>query len=146
MLTPIDIQNKDFDIKFRGYDSTDVDDFMEMVTKDYEKLYKENIELKEKLNASDEMLDKYKTMESTLQNSIILAQSASEDIRKNANGKADNIVQEAELKASEIIKQATRDVAETKNQLSALKMEVSSYKARLKSICASLGEMIEKID
>lgn len=146
MLTPIDIQNKDFEVKFRGYDSDDVDDFMDMVARDYEKQYKENIDLKEKMNALNEALDKYQTMEATLQNSIILAQSASEDIRSNANQKAENIIREAELKASDIIKQAARDVAETKNELSALKIEVTSYKARLKSICASLGEMIDKIE
>ena len=47
MLTPIDIQRQDFEVKLRGYNADEVDDFLDLVGKDYEKLYKENAELRE---------------------------------------------------------------------------------------------------
>lgn len=145
MLTPIDIQNKDFDVKFRGYDTDEVDDFFDLIAADYEMLYKENKRIKEKLRMSEEQMEKYRTMETTLQNSIILAQSTSEEIRANANEKAENIIQQAQLQADEIIKKASADASVTKNELSSLQVEVQQYKAQLKSICASLAEMVDRL-
>lgn len=145
MLTPIDIQNKDFEVKFRGYDTDEVDDFFDLLAADYEKLYKENGELKKQMLEVNEQIEKYKMMESTLQNSIVLAQSASEEIRANANEKADNIVKQAQMQAEEIVKKASVDASSAKNEVSALHVEVQQYKAQLKSVCASLNEMIERI-
>ena len=145
MLTPIDIQNQDFEVKFRGYDTDEVDDFFDLLAVDYEKLYKENAELKEQLRMMADQMEKYKAMEETLQSSIILAQSASEEIRTNANEKAENILQQAQMQAEEIVKQASTDASMTKNELSALQVEVQQYKAQLKSVCASLTEMIDRL-
>lgn len=145
MLTPIDIQNQDFEVKFRGYDTDEVDDFFDLLAVDYEKLYKENAELKEQLRMMADQMEKYKAMEETLQSSIILAQSASEEIRTNANEKAENILQQAQMQAEEIVKQASTDASMTKNELSALQVEVQQYKAQLKSVCASLIEMIDRL-
>lgn len=146
MLTPVDIQNKTFEVKFRGYNCDEVDDFMDMVIQDYEKMYKENATMKERITVLNEALGNYKNMEDTLQNSIILAQSASEDIRKNANAQADAIIQEAEMKAREMKRKAEEDVAGMKNEYSRLQMEIEGYKARVKGICNGLLEMLDKIE
>ena len=49
MITPLDIQNKEFKKSFRGYKESEVDQFLDEIIEDYEKLYKENIELKDKI-------------------------------------------------------------------------------------------------
>lgn len=144
MLTPIDIQKKDFDVKFRGYDSSEVDLFLDMVVKDYEKIYKENIEMKDKINMLTESVENYKSMEQTLRDSIILAQKAAEEIRKNASDQAENIVKEAKIKADELRAEAQNDVARTKGNLEALKTETAAYKTQIKSICSGICEMLDK--
>lgn len=144
MLTPIDIQNKEFEVKFRGYSTDDVDDFMDMLSKDFEKQYKENIELRDKVSMLNETLERYKTMESTLQNSILLAQSTSDEVRRNANSQAENIVREAQMRADDIIKNAQSEIVQAKADLNAVKMEVSGYKARIKGLCSSLKDMIDR--
>lgn len=146
MLTPIDIQNQDFGVKLRGYNADEVDDFLDMVGSDYEKLYKENIELRDKVSSLAKEVEKYKSMEDTLQNSIILAQGAAEDIKKNASEKADNIINEAHNKSEDILRQTNADILARKNELSALKMEVESYKTRIKGTCAALLELLEKTE
>lgn len=146
MLTPIDIQNQDFGVKLRGYNADEVDDFLDMVGSDYEKLYKENIELRDKVSSLAKEVEKYKSMEDTLQNSIILAQGAAEDIKKNASEKADNIISEAHNKSEDILRQTNADILARKNELSALKMEVESYKTRIKGTCAALLELLEKTE
>ena len=71
MLTPLDIENKKFSKQMmNGYSVSEVDDFLDELTADYEKLYKENSDLKEKLDVATNNLSQYKSIETTLQNTL----------------------------------------------------------------------------
>lgn len=146
MLTPIDIQRQDFEVKLRGYNADEVDDFLDLVGKDYEKLYKENAELREKVKQLDKAVEQYKAMESTLQQSILLAQTAAEDIKKSAAEKANVIVNEAQSKSENMSRQLDQDLQDKRNELASFRMEVSGYKTRMKGICSALLEMLEKLE
>ena len=87
MLTPIDIQNQDFAVKFRGYDADEVDDFLDLLGSDYEKLYKENMDCKDRITKLEENLNQYKSIENTLQSTLLVAQSTGEQVQKNAEEK-----------------------------------------------------------
>lgn len=145
MLTPIDIQNQDFAVKFRGYDPDEVDDFLDLLGADYEKLYKENIELRDKVGALTKSVEHYKSMEQTLQQSIMLAQTAAEDIKKNAAEKADVIVNEAQNKSANTLRATDEELLQKHRELEAVKREVESYKLRIKGNCTGLLEMLEKM-
>jgi len=145
MLTPVDIENKTFDRSFRGYDYEDVDNFMDLVTADYTTIYKENKELKEEISRLREKLVEYNEMKETLQSSLIIAQSASNDVKKNAEEKALTMVREAELKAANVIKGANDEVSKLKSSYDSLKIEVESYKSSIKGMCSGLMEIIEKV-
>lgn len=146
MLTPMDIQRQDFEVKLRGYNANEVDDFLDLIGKDYEKLYRENAELREQVKQLDKSIEQYKAMEETLQKSIVLAQSAAEDIKKNATEKADVIVNEAQSKSENLVRQLDHDIQQKKNELSGIQAEVSGYKSRIKGICNGLLEMLEKLE
>lgn len=143
MLTPIDIQKKEFEVKFRGYDSSDVDSFMEMLSKDYEKLYKENIEMKDKISVLTDAINNYKAMETTLRDSILLAQKAAEEIKKSASEQAESILKDANVKAEEIRVQNQNDVAQIQAKAESLKTEIAAYKTQIKSMCAGICDMLE---
>ena len=145
MLTPIDIQNQDFAVKFRGYDPDEVDDFLDLLGADYEKFYKENIELRDKVGALTKSVEHYKSMEQTLQQSIMLAQTAAEDIKKNAAEKADVIVNEAQNKSADTLRATDEELLQKHRELEAVKREVESYKLRIKGNCTGLLEMLEKM-
>ena len=146
MLTPIDIQRQDFEVKLRGYNADEVDDFLDLVGKDYEKLYKENTELREQIKRQEKSLEQYKSMESTLQQSILLAQTAAEDIKKSAAQKADVIMNEAQNKSESLSRQLDQELQEKRNELSKLQMEISGYKTRMKGNCSAILEMLEKME
>ena len=143
MLTPIDIQKKEFEIKFRGYDSSDVDNFLDMLGKDYEKLYKDNIEMKDKIAVLTDAVNNYKAMETTLRDSIILAQKAAEEIKKSAAEQADSTIKDAMVKAEEIRVQNQNEIAQMQAKMESLKTEVASYKTQIKSLCAGICDMLE---
>ncbi|MCH5185558.1 MAG: DivIVA domain-containing protein [Oscillospiraceae bacterium] len=145
MLTPVDIENKTFERSFRGYSYDEVDNFIDLVIKDYETLYTENSELKAEITQLKNSLSEYKTMKETLQNSIIIAQSASDDVKKNAEEHANTVVKKAELKAANVIKGANDEVSKLKSSYDSLKMEVESYKSSIRGMCNGLIEMLDKI-
>lgn len=146
MLTPIDIQRQDFEVKLRGYNADEVDDFLDLVGKDYEKLYKENAELKERVKQLDKTIEQYRAMEETLQQSIVLAQTAAEDIKKSAAEKANVIVNEAQSKSENMYRQLDQDIQAKRNELASVQVEVSGYKTRIKGICSALLEMLDKLE
>ncbi|MBP3337652.1 MAG: DivIVA domain-containing protein [Clostridia bacterium] len=143
MLTPVDIENKDFKKVMRGYDVYEVESFIKDIVADYEKLYRENANMKEKIEMLTSSLTNYRAMEETMQNAMIVAQSTAEDIKKNAFEKANNIVNEAELKAKETVKAAEKEIAELSNKYQNLKSEIDSFKNRIKGLIVTYDKLLD---
>lgn len=132
MLSPLDIESKKF-IKSAvvGYNRADVDKFMELVLADYEKLYRENIALKDKTNTLSDAVDHYKSMEDTMQSTLLVAQSASEEVRNNASEKARLIIEDANKKAEDIIKNANAEMQKSAEKNEQLKRDYILFKSRV---------------
>ena len=99
MIAPIEIENKEFKKVLRGYKEEEVDEFLDLVKEDYEQLYRENAELKEKVRLYQDQINKYENIEETLNATLITAQRAAEDTCNAANKKARIIVEEDEIKS-----------------------------------------------
>jgi len=110
MFMPLEVEEKTFSKQMRGYNKEEVDTFVKGVAKDYATLYKENLALKDKTATLSDAVKQYKAMEDTLQQAIIVAQSAGEEVKKNAYAKAENIIKDAENRASEIVNEAGKEV------------------------------------
>ncbi|SHI03936.1 DivIVA domain-containing protein [Sporanaerobacter acetigenes] len=134
MLTPLDIQNKDFNKSFRGYNATEVDSFLDEIIVDYEKLYKENIELKEKITILNDQLKQYNNLEDTLKNTLVVAQGTAEEVTNTAKQKADLIIMEAEEKSRRIIENAHDEVIKIQEEYESLRKEIYIFKTRFKSL------------
>jgi len=137
MMTPMDIRNKEFKKGFRGYSEEEVDLFIDKVVSDYEKLYKENIELKDKLSSINERLDSYSEIEKTLQSTLIVAQKTSEDIIANARKEADMIIREAEENRKKIIADANQSVIDINREYEELRKQLQIFKTRYKTFLES---------
>lgn len=150
MLTPIDIENKDFKKALRGYKEDDVDEFLDMVKEDFETLYRENLDLKEKLNLYQEQVSRYKSIEETLNATLITAQSTAEDTCAAANKKAKIIVEEADLKARQIIEQGNNRVIEIRKEHDSLVKEFKVFRNKFKSLLEdeirSIDEIFSNVD
>lgn len=132
MLTPTDIENKVFKkAKFNGYDINDVEDYLEKIIVDYEKLFKENLEIKDKLDNLQESVAYYKSIEIGIDQTM-----------GNAQIEADNIKEEATNIADKIKKDAMREVAEYKKlEEEKMSIELDGLK---KDIMAKEVELEEK--
>ena len=145
MLTPIDIENKDFKKALRGYKEDDVDEFLDMVKEDFETLYRENLDLKEKLNLYQEQVSRYKSIEETLNATLITAQSAAEDTCSAANKKAKIIVEEAQLQSKHIIDEANNRILELKKEYDDLVREFKVFRNKFKSLIKDQMDTIDEI-
>lgn len=133
MITPLDIQNKEFKKTIRGYNAKAVDMFLDEIIDDYEKFYKENIELKDKISMLSDQINHYKAMEETLKSTLIVAQTTSEDVVLAARQKSDGIIEDAEITAKKMIEQAREDVRNIKQEYEYLKKEIFVFKTRYRS-------------
>ena len=79
MLTPLDIQNKKFNSGAMGYKKNEVEEFLELLVRDYETMYKNNIDLNDKINMLNNALEHYKSIEETMQSALLVAQSTGDE-------------------------------------------------------------------
>jgi len=134
MITPELIESKEFKKGFRGYNEAEVDIFLDEIREDLEATLKENEALKEKLSMYKDQVGKYSSIEETLKETLITAQSAAEDTTNAANKKARVIVQEAELQSKQMIDKANNKVVEIRNEYEALVKEFKVFRNKFKSL------------
>lgn len=146
MLTPLDIENIRFQKSFKGYDVDEVDDFLDQLSADYEKIYKENIELKESIESSKKEIEHYKNVEHTLQNTLIMAQTAAEDIKKIAQQKADQIIKDAESNVKESVNELAKQEFELRIKMEDTKKQFDMYKARMEALLISQLELLKDVN
>ncbi len=147
MITPLDIENKRFSKKkLNGYDPDEVDDFLDELTKDYEVLYKKSKESDKEIEDLKEKLDHYVQIESTLQNTLIMAQSAAKEVKDAAQKQADQMISEALAKS----KEATFDIEQEKinkqKELDALERQMSVYKTKMESLLVSQLDLLKEMN
>jgi cell division initiation protein len=143
MITPVDLETTVFRRGFRGYNVGEVQEFMLRITHDYEHLYRENIELKEKIESLQTQLSQYQVMEETLRNALILAQESADDIKNNAQSKADLLVREAEQRGEHIKARLREEIQIEVGKLTELRQQVDLFKCQFKSFLTGLMEIAE---
>lgn len=145
-FTPNEIQNLVFRKSVMGFNEDMVTEVLEKVTEDYTTYIKEIVKYKDKIEVLNESLKQYNSMKDTLQNSIIMAQQASEDIISNAQNKADNIIKDAEMRAKEMLEQASSEVLKIKFEYENLKKQMEVYKIKIESTIRAQLKMLETED
>ena len=144
MLTPLDIENKKFQKQvMNGYNVDEVDDFLDEITADYEKLYKENTELHAEIERSKGDLEKYKNIEQTLQNTLVMAQKTADDIKTNAQDEADNILRNARAKMQGSVDELTKDLETRKREYAETKKQFDIYRAKMEALLISQLELLK---
>ena len=137
MLTPLDIQNKEFKRVFSGYSMQEVDEFLNLVIDGYEKLYKENMDCKDRITKLEESVNQYKNIENTLQSTLVVAQSTSEQVVKNAEEKAANIIADANNKAKGIVADSFEEVKKLEYRYEEIKRGIDVYTAKMTALLES---------
>jgi cell division initiation protein len=143
--TPNDLQNLTFKKQLMGYSEDMVNDVLDKIIEDYSAYIKENVELKDKVALLNEGLQHYKTIEESLQNTLIVAQQTGEEIKKNAYEKAENVIREAEIRAQKLINDANQEVVKIKFEYEDSKKKLHVFKSKCEMLLMSQLELLKQI-
>ncbi len=119
-LSPLEIRSQKFSKKIKGYDVTEVENFLDIVSKDLEKLYGEYYNLKEELVKKNQEITDYKEKDKSISEAILMVQSVSSDIKKTAISEAENIKKTALIEAEKIVSGANAKYIEIVNNINDL--------------------------
>jgi cell division initiation protein len=142
-ITPLDIQQKQFPMKFRGFDVDEVYSFLELVREEMEELMRENASLKEQLSRTDTQLQEYNNMSVTLRETLVTTQQMVDDYKANSRKEAELIIKDAESKADDIIKAAQVKAVKIHEDIVELKGIRRHFKEEVKRLLESHMKMIE---
>lgn len=142
-ITPMDIQQKQFPVKFRGFDVDEVYSFLELIREELEELLRENASLKEQLSRLEEQMKEYGRMESTLRETLMTTQQMVDDYKTNARKEAELIIKESELKADTMVKDAQERVVKIHEDIVDLKGIRRHFKEEVKRLIDSHMKMLE---
>ena len=141
-ITALDIKDKQFTTKFRGYNEQEVDEFLDIIIDDYEDLVRDNRELTTRVKELEEKLAYFDEMKESLSQSVILAQETAEKVKASAadesanlinkaNFNATHLIEEAKSKASEILRDATDEAKRVAIETEELKRQSRVFHQRL---------------
>jgi cell division initiation protein len=147
MLTPQDIQNKEFTkAVFGGYDMTTVDDFLETVMEDYGSLYKENAILKSKIKVLVEKVEEYRSTEDAMRMALLTAQKIGDDLLKDAEAKKQGMLEDAETLLKNKKQEIARELELEEFRLRAAKERTARFVQASRQLMAGQEDFIAKLD
>lgn len=147
MLTPVDIENKMFKkVKLGGYDIDEVEDFLEVIIEDYEKLYKENAELKNKSNTMQDSVTYYKSIEDGINKTIESAQIQADSIKQAAIQEAETIKEKAEIEAKRNLEEIKLEILQAEKSLEEQKKLMQIYKIKVTAMLEAQLKILNEED
>ena len=147
MITPLDIENKKFAKQMmNGYSVDEVDDFLDDLTVEYEKMFKENAEFKAQIERLNEDVARYKAIEGTLQSTLIMAQSTADEVKEVATRQAEQIIAEAKMAAEKEVDELNHQIDMKQKELDDVQKQFDIYKAKMESLLISQLELLKEIN
>jgi cell division initiation protein len=143
-LTPLDIRHKEFKRGMRGYADTEVDEFLDEVADEFERLFKDNLDHSERLETLESQLAGYKRIEETLQKTLISAQASADELKQNSTKEAELILHEAELKGRQLVNEAYSERQSIEQSLAKLKNAEQDFRFKFRQLLEGYLRHIEE--
>ena len=145
MITPLELEKKEIEKSLGGYKKSSVDDLLALIKSDYETLYKENIAQKDRIAVLEELVSKYKAMEDTMKNSIILAQQTGEEAISASREQADILIKNARSQAQAIEEESKEEQKKLFAVTENMKKDLTVFAAKNISLLQAQIEILEQI-
>jgi len=145
-ITSMDINNKEFKKGLRGYNADEVDEFLDKVAEEYEIIYKENSTLKERTSFLEEKLEHHVSIESTIQNTLVLAQNAAEQAKFCAQKESELIIKNANDSSQRLLDKSHNDVLKVNDEYEKTKQEFAKFRTKFRNFMNCQLEMFEGLE
>jgi len=145
MITPAEIQEKDFPKGVRGYKEDEVDKFLDLITLDFEKLIKENVRLKAEIAAMELDQSKNKGSENSVTETLQAAKALMNDISVSAEKRAEILLKNAEMDAELIVREAREAAIRIDAEHKTLKRSYNSFRDRYQQLLETELARVESL-
>jgi cell division initiation protein len=142
-ITPLDITQKHFRRALRGFNREEVEGFLAMVAVEFEALVKDVVALREDNQRKAEAIDAYRSRERVLQETLVAAQKASEEIRESARKEAQIVLSDAELQAEKIVQSAHARFLRIVDDINELKRQRVQLESNIRMVVESHLKLVE---
>ena len=142
-LTPLDIQQQQFQVRFRGFDIREVDRFLEKMAEAYSALQADNKNLKEEIRRLKLETQGYKEREETFKRAMLNSQQVLEQMKENARKSAEVIIADAEVKAEKILNRAHNRLSQLHEDIAELKRQRMQIEVQIRSIIEAHTKLLE---
>jgi cell division initiation protein len=141
--TPIDIRQKQFKVKFRGFDIHEVDSFLEEMADTFEVMQRQIGNLNDKIHRLELENQGYKEREDTFKRAILNSQEVLEQIKDNAHKSAEIIIADAEVKAEKILNRAHNRLSQLHEDITELKRQRLQIEVQIRSIIETHTKLLD---
>ncbi len=145
-ITPLDIQQQQFRVRFRGFDMVEVDNFLDLLANEFEELLKDNNQLREEDRRKLARINELEAGEKELRDTLISAQRITEEMKNSALKEAELIIEEAKLNAQKIIDNGRSQALQVENEINQLKRQRAQFEASFKANIEMHSKMLEKFE
>ncbi len=142
-LTPLDIQQQQFRVRFRGFDIHEVDRFLEQLSEAFTALQSENKELREEMRRQKLETQGYKEREETFKRAMLNSQKVLEQMKENARKSAEVIIADAEVKAEKVLNRAHNRLSQLHEDIAELKRQRMQIEVQIRSVIDSHSKLLE---
>ena len=142
-MTPLDIQQQQFRIKFRGFDVREVDTFLELMANAFESLQSENIRLHQEIKRLQHEVHGYREREESFKRAMLNSQKVLEQMKENARKSAELVIAEAEVKAEKILSRAQNRLSQLHEDIAELKRQRSQIEVQIRSVIEGHAKLLE---
>ena len=143
-LTPLDIRHKEFKRGMRGYADVEVDEFLDEAADEFERVFKDNIDLAERIEILESQVSGYKRIEETLQKTLVSAQASADELRQNSAKEAQLILHEAELKGRQLVHEAYSERQSIEQSLAKLKSAEQDFRFKFRQLLEGYIKHLEE--
>jgi len=143
-ITPLDIQQQQFRVRFRGFDMVEVDNFLDLLANEFEELIQENHQLREEDRRKLARVNELEAKEKELHNTLVSAQRITEEMKNNARKEGELIIEEAKGNAQRIIDSTQAQALQVEAEINQLRRQRAQFEASLKAIIEMHLKMLEK--
>jgi cell division initiation protein len=133
-FTPLDIQEQQFKIRFRGFDVREVDAFLEQIADTFKSLQSNNVSLQDEISRLKLENQGYRQREETFKRAMLNSQKVLEQMKKNAQKSAELIIADAEVKAEKLLNRAHSRLAQLHEDIAELKRQRIQIEIQVRSI------------
>src|SRR5918998_1188262 len=145
-IRPSDVRRKEFKSGFRGYDANEVDDFLDEVADEFERVFSENRRLTEEVTSLRGRLEQFEDLEESIRSALVHAEQAAQDLRQNASREAELIVREAQERSHRILADSSSRVERVQESYEVLRKAKQEFSNDFRHLLKSYLAVMDNVD